>query len=98
MAPPRADSPLSRSATPTRAYLRLLTEDRPGVLADVAGALAAERISIASMHQPSPGVEGEAQLIFLLHRSEDAALREATERLSRLAPVRRLCSCLRLLD
>jgi (p)ppGpp synthase/HD superfamily hydrolase len=67
-------------------------------LAEVAKVLADERISIASMNQPAPGDEGEAELIFLLHRADEEALTRAWHQLGSLSCVRRLCTLIRLLD
>ncbi len=65
----------------SRYYLRLAVEDRPGVLAQVAGILGAHEIGISSVVQPETHDEaGRAQLVFMLdkasHRQMQAALGE----------------------
>ena len=57
-------------------YLRLRVEDRPGVLADVSRLLATANISIGSMFQ-EPAVNGETDIIFLLHEAREGDVDEA---------------------
>ncbi len=62
----------------SRFYLRLAVADRPGVLADVCRALAAEGISIAAVAQHEPA-EGEASvpLVLMTHAAETGRFRAA---------------------
>ena len=65
----------------SRYYLRLAVDDRPGVLAQVAGALGAHGIGISSVVQPEThDAAGRAQLVLMLdratHRQVNAALAE----------------------
>jgi homoserine dehydrogenase len=80
----------------SRFYLRLLVEDRPGVLAEVAGVLAQHQISIASVIQheipdePAPGGAAGAecprvQLVIMTHTAATGPFRAALSRLDRLA-------------
>jgi homoserine dehydrogenase len=71
-------------ATPT--YLRIEVDDRPGVLATVAGVLAEREVSIARLVQ-APSERG-ATLHVVTHRASAGALREATSRLVDLAEAR----------
>ncbi len=57
-------------------YLRLRVEDRPGVLADLAGLLAESGISIGSMFQEPHG-ENQADIIFLTHESREGNVNKA---------------------
>ena len=62
----------------SRYYLRLAVDDRPGVLAKVAGVLGDHGIGISSVNQPEThDAEGRAQLVLMLdrapHRQMDAA-------------------------
>ncbi len=66
----------------SRYYLRLLVEDRPGVLADVARVLASRRIGISSVIQPEAHVGETTPLVLMLHDAREsefqAAVREIT--------------------
>ena len=57
-------------------YLRLTLNDTPGALASVAGALAAEGISIDQMRQSGPN-EAEASVLIVTHDTGRAALDRA---------------------
>jgi homoserine dehydrogenase len=74
----------------SRFYLRLLVEDRPGVLAEVAGVLAQHRISIASVIQhevaDEPGGE-RVQLVVMTHTATTGDFLAACARLDRLSCV-----------
>jgi homoserine dehydrogenase len=66
----------------TAYYLRLTALDRPGVMADIAGILADEGISIEAIKQKEP-VAGETHvpLIMLTHRVREARMNRALERI-----------------
>lgn len=68
-------------------YLRLRVEDRPGVLADLAGILSDAGISIGSMFQ-EPYSDNEASIIFLSHSAQEGAVDLALERIRNLPFVR----------
>jgi homoserine dehydrogenase len=71
----------------SRFYLRLMVEDRPGVLAEVASVLAQEHISIASVIQHEVPDEAEGQrvhLVIMTHTAQTGQFRAACERLNRL--------------
>ena len=67
-----------------RFYLRLQVEDRPGVLAQVAGIFAAEKIGISSVLQPEAHGAGTVPLIFLLELTSEASLEKAVTLISKL--------------
>ena len=69
-----------------RAYLRLQVRDRPGVLAEIAGTLGRQNISISSMMQSETieGGDSVANLMFLTHKASEKALRSAVAELDRL--------------
>lgn len=74
----------------TRFYLRLLVDDRPGVLADVARVLAQHQISIASViqHETPDDVEGvRVQLVIMTHAAATGAFRAAAAEMERLGCV-----------
>jgi homoserine dehydrogenase len=71
----------------SRFYLRLLVDDRPGVLAEVAGLLAQHQISIASViqHEMPDEAEGErVQLVIMTHTAPVGNFRAACARLDHL--------------
>jgi homoserine dehydrogenase len=84
------DSGISRRDSDTvrsRFYLRLLVADRPGVLADVAGALARHGISISSViqHEALEESEGETvPLVIMPHTALTGAFRAAVAEIARL--------------
>ncbi|HEY7308494.1 MAG TPA: homoserine dehydrogenase [Gemmataceae bacterium] len=76
----------------SRFYLRLLVEDRPGVLADVTRVLAQHQISIASVIQheaPEDHEGGRVHLVIMTHTAVTGDFRAAVsdlDRLDRVAP------------
>jgi homoserine dehydrogenase len=82
-----------------RYYLRFLVADHPGVLAEIAGVLGRNGVSIASVLQPEadePPANGSADgrganivsLIFMTHTATEGALRQSLADIDRLASVR----------
>jgi homoserine dehydrogenase len=74
----------------SRYYLRLLVEDRPGVLAEVAHVLAVNNISISSVIQHEAPEEPNGvrvQLVIMTHTATARAFRTAAGSLDRLACV-----------
>jgi homoserine dehydrogenase len=74
----------------SRFYLRLLVEDRPGVLADVCRALADEQVSISSViqHEALDEREGDiVPLVILTHTALTGRFRAAAEHIGRLRGV-----------
>ena len=71
----------------SRFYLRLLVDDRPGVLADVTRALADHRISIASViqHEAQDEHEGDTvPLVIMTHTALTEHFRAAVGTIDRL--------------
>jgi homoserine dehydrogenase len=68
-------------------YMRLMVQDRPGVIAAVSGALAKERISLESMLQRGRSESGEVPVVLTTHETEEAAMRRALARIARLGAV-----------
>ncbi len=60
----------------TRYYLRIGVADRPGVLAQIAGALADAEISIASVIQKE-AAGGGAEIVIMTHTAREASMRRA---------------------
>ena len=72
-----------------RFYLRFNVADRPGVLADIAGILGGNGISIASVIQHNQdGEEGTVPLVIMTHAAPEGAMREAFDIIERLPHVR----------
>jgi homoserine dehydrogenase len=70
-------------------YLRVLVEDRPGVMAQIANILGELNIGISSIFQPE-GNEGEAvPLVLLIHMATHGQMAAAIDKIAALACVRR---------
>jgi homoserine dehydrogenase len=72
----------------SRYYLRLLVEDRPGVLADVARVLATRRIGISSVIQPEAHVGETTPLILMLHDAQEANFQAAVREIAQLGAIK----------
>src|SRR5438045_1515007 len=100
--PPQADG---RSLRPmrdlrSRYFLRLLTLDRPGVMAAIATVLGDRGISLASVVQKESVVLGDdvpgAEIVLTTHTASEAALQEAITILAGMPVVKTLGSVLRV--
>jgi len=81
-----------------RYYLRLTVKDRPGVLAEVARALADHKISIATMIQHEDRARQTATLIFTTHASNEQCVHQACRHLKKLRVVLDAPFLLRILE
>jgi homoserine dehydrogenase len=88
------DLPLSVLEFAYRYYLRFQTVDRPGVLAEVARILAAEQISIASVHQ----YEGREPIdvVVVTHTVNEASLMRALNIINELPSILAPAICIRM--
>jgi homoserine dehydrogenase len=77
-------------------YLNLDVADRAGVLAAVAGVLAAHDVSIRAMEQD--GLGDEARLIFITHTAKEADVQATLRDLRELDAVDRIGSVLRVIS
>jgi len=68
-------------------YMRLMVQDRPGVISAVSGALAKERISLESMLQRGRSQSGDVPVVLTTHETEEAAMRRALGRIAKLKAV-----------
>jgi homoserine dehydrogenase len=75
-------------------YLLLDVVDRPGVLAQVAGAFGNHRVSIKSVWQEGTG--DDALLVLITHRANEGALQSTVRALEGLEPVLEVRSVLRV--
>ena len=71
-------------------YLRLSVEDRPGVIAQIAGILGETNIGISSILQPESEDEGKlVPLVLMIHRATHAQMCAAVARIAALACVKK---------
>jgi homoserine dehydrogenase len=86
----------------TRYFLRLLTLDRPGVMAAIATVLGDRGISLASVVQKESVVLGDdvpgAEIVLTTHHASEAAIQDAITTLSHMSVVRSIGSLLRVHD
>jgi homoserine dehydrogenase len=68
-------------------YIRLMVQDRPGVIAAVSKALADERISLESMLQRGRSDAGEVPVVLTTHATEEARMQRALSRIAKLKAV-----------
>lgn len=80
---------------PTRWYVRLQVDDRPGVLAQIASEFGNAGVSIRSVWQE--GVDDEAALIVVTHSAPEESQRAALESLRRIDEVIEVASVIRVL-
>ena len=92
---PETRVPLDRIRT--KYYLKLLVEDRPGVLAQVAACLGSANVSVAQMFQ-AEGVRGEASITILTHQAVDRDVREAVKGIAKLGAIRKTPRAVRIFD
>ena len=84
-----------------RYYLRLAVDDDPGVLAEIAGVLAQQKISIASVIQHEPSTESKSPgvpLVIITHTATEGAMRSADQSIQNLDSVRGEMIKMRILD
>jgi len=79
-----------RGARQGEFYMRFTVEDKPGVLAEIAGILGQESVSIAHLVQDAPdGSEGApVEVVLLTHVAREAAVEEALRRINQLPHAR----------
>jgi homoserine dehydrogenase len=85
--------PLDKTESPY--YIRLLVEDKPGVLAAIAGAFGAQQVSLNSVIQKRK-VNNKAEIVLLTYRVSDANMRLALSTLSGMPVVSRVSSAIRV--
>jgi homoserine dehydrogenase len=83
----------------TRYYLRFSAVDKPGVLANIAGILGRNQISIHSVMQRGRRMRGGAVPIFMLtHEARESNLQKALREMNRLTILRGKTMCIRIED
>ncbi len=77
-------------------YIRLMGQDKPKVLAQIAEAFAASEISLDSVIQKRVMDSGLAEIVLITHQVREANLQEAVARLHRLSCVDCVASLIRV--
>ncbi len=81
-----------------RFYVRIEVEDRPGVLAQVAGIFGSEKIGISSVLQPEGHGAGSVPLVFLLESASASSLQKAVALIGKLPNTRQPAMIMRVED
>ncbi len=86
----------------TRYFLRLLTLDRPGVMASIATVLGDRGISLASVVQKESVVLGDdvpgAEIVLTTHVANEAAVQDAIATLRHMPVIKTVGSLLRVYE
>jgi homoserine dehydrogenase len=77
-------------------YIRFMVGDRPGVLAQIAGALGRAGISIASVIQKERERGAAVPIVIRTHHARERDLRRALRAIDRLGAVRAKSTCIRI--
>ena len=89
---------IEKNASVGRFYVRIEVEDRPGVLAQVAGIFGSEKIGISSVLQPEGRGAGSVPLVFLLEPAPLSSLQRAIASICKLPNTRGPATILRVED
>ncbi len=86
----------------SRYYLRVMAEDRPGVLARIASRLGNNDISILSVLQKEPPEGSDAgagvPIVITTHRAREGGMRKALDEIDALEVVKGPCVCIEIVD
>jgi len=85
--------PIAKTESPY--YIRLLVEDKPGVLAAIAGAFGDQQVSLNSVIQKRK-VDQRAEIVLLTYRVSDANMRLALNALGGMPVVSKVSSVIRV--
>lgn len=97
---PQAEQ-LPASAVKSRYYLRMMAQDRPGVLAQVAAVLGSHDISIRSVLQPAPPASNEGDgvpVVITTHNAGEGDVREAIAKVDALDVIKAPTVCIAIVD
>ena len=86
-------SPISETESPY--YIRLLAEDKPGVMAAIAGAVGAQQVSLNSVIQKRR-VGSRAEIVLITYKVKDEDLQLAVQTLSGLSVVNKVSTVIRV--
>ncbi len=87
-------SPIAETESPY--YIRLLAEDRPGVMAAIAGAFGDQAVSLNSVIQKRR-VGNRAEIVLITYKVNDADLQLAVQALSNLPVVNKVSTVIRVI-
>jgi homoserine dehydrogenase len=76
-------------------FLRMILQDKPGVLAQLTKVLGDHNVSLATVLQTNSN-GGDAELVFVTHKVKEGALRAALEVISALPVTRKIITVLRV--
>jgi homoserine dehydrogenase len=76
-------------------YIRLLVEDKPGVLAAIAGAFGAQQVSLNTVIQKRK-VNNCSEIVLITYRVSDANLRLALNTITGMSVVNEVCNVIRV--
>ncbi|KFI34598.1 homoserine dehydrogenase, partial [Peptococcaceae bacterium SCADC1_2_3] len=76
-------------------YLRLIVDDRPGVLASIAYAFGDKKVSLASVIQKF-NLDQQAEIVLVTHRVKEQNFRAALNLISQLSAVKEVCNFIRV--
>ena len=78
-------------------YMRIRVKDRPGVLAEIAGAFAKEQVSFLSVIQK--GKAGEiVDIVFLTHQAKEGNVQKALQKVTDFECVEKICNIIRVVE
>ncbi|MBN1500596.1 MAG: homoserine dehydrogenase [Spirochaetes bacterium] len=85
------------SARNSRYYLRIFTDDKPGILQKLAGALAENNVSISSLVQEE--YEGDhVPLLFITHEANEAGIKKSIEKINTFDFIKKPVMMIRIED
>jgi len=83
----------------TRYYLRMLTVDRPGVLAKISKVMADNSISISSVIQKESDVANDvAEIVLMTYPARERAMQQAMDQISQLDVMKEIANFVRVED
>jgi homoserine dehydrogenase len=80
----------------TRYYIRMSIADQPGVLAQIAYALGANQISIASVIQKETALDQSAEIVIMTYPAREQALQAAFDDFKKLPVVKQVYNFVRV--
>lgn len=81
-----------------RYYVRIIVDDKPGVLASTAATFAQHGVSVESLIQRCPRGKDSAELVYVTHRATEACMTEAFEAIRQLDAVQSIAAVIRVED
>ena len=79
-------------------YLRIMVEDRAGILAKIAAIFGRNNVSIVEMIQKPIGVDGRVPLVLITHETRELAVRNAVAKINALEGVGQVETVLRVIS